>query len=542
LRRSLLALLILVASFVIAQDASDAPTCRISGTVIDSLSEQPLAGSEVTLRGPTQSSGSNWKSLSVTADAEGHFAFDSLTPGRYIITAFHTGYVNMGPGRAGARPRAANLTTPGQSIDDFAVALTPGGAISGRLTNPSNKALNQVTVQVLRHEYISGHIDLGEVSSSQTSKSGEYRIASLSPGRYFLRFLYLDPQPQKPGSDDAYVPAYYPGTSDQSQAVALTIRPGEELGGMDMTLTPRHTSTVKGVVLDAAAKTPYSDGEVNLIPKEGAIFPSPYHATTDAKGRFAIPGVPAGEYIATAQIEGEGSQATKKFGQKPVRVGDAALDGIEILVARGVEVSGHIRVEGKTVVDLTQITGSIDTTENWAREFGGEIDEAHIRSDGSFVFYDVPEGAYRISFSAVPPGTYVKSSAGSEAVEDASIGVAPGLPVRSLDFALSANAASITGTALTDQQPAPGAIILLVPSPDRRSIYHFYKRVVADSQGKFSLPSLVPGDYKIFAFEDLRRGSMMDPDFLSEFETAGKDLTLKEGDTPTVQLDVIPSE
>ncbi|HEX8816138.1 MAG TPA: carboxypeptidase regulatory-like domain-containing protein [Terriglobales bacterium] len=543
MRRVLPAFLLFTAALAFAQDASDAsPTSRISGTVIDSVTQQPLAGSEVTLRGPTASSGSNWKSLSVTADAEGHFTFDGLAVGRYIISAFQTGYVNMGPGRAGSRMRTANLTAPGQTLDDFTVALTPGGVISGHVTNSAGKPLNQVTVQVLRHEYISGHIDLGEVSSAQTGKSGEYHITSLSPGHYFLRFLYLDPQPQKPGSDEAYIATYYPGTTDQSQAIALTIRAGEELGAMDATLTPRHTMTVKGTVVDAVTKTLCSDSEINLIPKEGAIFPSPYHASADAKGRFEIHGVPAGEYIATAEVEGEASHATKKFGQKPVRISEANVDNLELLVARGVEVSGRIRIDGKTIVDLTQITGSIDSTETWAREYGGEIEDAHVRSDGSFIFYDVPEGSYRISFSAVPPGTYIKSSTSGGAVEDTSISVPRAQSVTALDFSLNPNAASITGAALSDEQPAPGVVVLVVPSADRRSIYHFYKRVVTDSQGKFSIAGLIPGDYKLFAFDDMRRGAMMDPDFLAEFETAGKDVTLKEGDSATIQIDVIPSD
>jgi hypothetical protein len=542
-RRALLASLVLAASLALAQDAPDTTaTCRISGAVVDSITQQPLSGAEVSLRGPTQSSGSNWKSLSVTSDAEGHFSFDGLAPGRYFITAFQVGYVNMGPGRAGSRPRTANLLTPGQNIDDFQVALTPGGVISGHVTNAASKPLNEVTVQILRHEYIAGRTDLGEVSSAQTNKAGEYRVSSLSPGRYFLRVLYLDPQPPKPGSDEAYIATYYPGTTDQSQAVALTLRAGEELGGTDITLTPHHTFAVKGSVIDAGSKTPTSDTDVNLIPKEGAIFPSPYHATTDAKGHFEIPGVPAGEYIATAVDEGEGNSASRKYGQKPLRIGDANLTGLELPLTRGVEVSGQIRVEGKSIVDLTQITGTIDATESWARQFGGEIEDAHVRSDGSFVFYDVPEGSYRISFSAVPPGTYVKSGTTGFAVEDTSIPVPAGMPVRSLEFTLSPGAASITGSALSDQQPAPGVVVLLVPSPERRSIYHFYKRLVADSQGKFSIQGLIPGDYKLFAFEDMRRGMMMDPDFLSEFEAAAKDLTLKEGDSLTVQVDVIPSE
>ena len=490
------------------------------------------------LRGPMASAGANWKSLSTTADGDGRFSFDDLAPGRYMVTAYHHGYVSMGPGQAGTRPRMAAVLAPGQNLDDFIVALTPGGAISGHITNAASKPLAEVTLQVLKRGYQSGHLELVEVASAQTSKSGEFRVVFLPPGKYFLRAMFLDAPPLKPGVDQAYVPTYYSGTTEQSQAIPLVLRPGEELGGMDMVLAPRRTFRVKGRVLDALTKSPVGESEVTLVDKEGTINPSPYHTTADAKGNFELTGVPPGEYVAVAEKVTDVGKLDPRRGQKFVSITDANVSGVELAIANGVEVSGRIRVEGKGTVELSQMSGNLEATEAWASESTAEIEAAHVSSDGSFAFYDVPEGTYRIHFSPAPPGYYVKSGGGG-AVEESSIAVARGLAVRGLDFVLSPGAARIEGTALLDQQPDAGVTVVLVPSGERRTQPRYYRHAVADRQGKFIMQSLTPGDYKVFAFEEIERGALMDPDFLAEYEGSGKEVSVREGDDLSLQVDVI---
>jgi len=63
-----------------------------------------------------------------------------------------------------------------------------------------------------------------------------------------------------------------------------------------------------------------------------------------------------------------------------------------------------------------------------------------------------------------------------------------------------------------------------------------------DNQGRFTLESIPPGDYKLFAWQAMERGAYLDPEFPQQFEDLGKAVSLKEGASMSVQLDAIPAE
>jgi len=515
-----------------AQNAPDQAMCSISGTVVDARTSEPLGGASVTSRGP-MGSGSGWKSTSATSDADGRFTFTGLTPGRYMITATHAGYINQGPG--GGLHNRTVVVGPGQNVDDFTVTLNPQSVITGHITDAESKPLAGVTVQVLKRRYQPGGAELSEEGAADTNKAGEYRIAPLQPGKYYLRAMFSEPPPSKPGSNLTYVPTYYPGTPDAASAVPLLVVPGAELAGMDLTLKLQHTFIIKGRTVDALSKLPVGESEVTLAPAEGSAGASPYHATADAKGNFELRGVPTGDYVAMAQKVSD-SDSGSKSGRASITVQDANLTGVDILIAKGVEVSGRLRVEGKTSLNLSQMTGTLDSTDSGATDSAIDVDNATVKPDGSFAFHDVPEGNYRISFSPIPQGFFLKADG------ELTITVTRGQPVRGLDLVLSSGAARMEGTVVNDDQPAPGAAIVLIPSAGRRGQPRYYKHAVTDRQGRFSLQGIIPGDYQVFAFEEMQRNAFMDPDFLAEYEGHGKEVTLTEGDDLKVQLDVISSE
>ncbi|MGD0301711.1 MAG: hypothetical protein ABSE86_31935, partial [Bryobacteraceae bacterium] len=69
-----------------------------------------------------------------------------------------------------------------------------------------------------------------------------------------------------------------------------------------------------------------------------------------------------------------------------------------------------------------------------------------------------------------------------------------------------------------------------------------YKTTDTDQNGHFVIKGLAPGEYKIYAWEDLEQGAEQDPDFMKPHESDGEKVSIKERAHETVQLKLIPAE
>jgi hypothetical protein len=65
------------------------------------------------------------------------------------------------------------------------------------------------------------------------------------------------------------------------------------------------------------------------------------------------------------------------------------------------------------------------------------------------------------------------------------------------------------------------------------------KLVTTDASGNFTLHGLPPGDYKIFAWEEVETNAWMDRDYRQPFESQSASAKVQESTTPTVTLRLI---
>lgn len=529
----LIVLLALTAPVSRAQSPTTSPEkSTLAGTVVDAVSQQPVRDAAVSARGslPSETLAS---SLAVT-DSSGRFSFDNLPPGRYFVGASHEGYVRPGP-----RSTTVDLAS-GQHLDDLVIYLTPGGTISGQVSNASRKPVPGVSVRALKRSRRFGKPEFDEVASADTNQAGEYKLAPLVAGEYYLRAVPSQ-EDSKGKNNEVYVPSYFPGTRGQSRSTLLVVRAGEQLASIDIPLSRVRAAVLTGRVIDAGTKLPVGLTELTLA-EEGDVTPISYSATADAKGNFELKGVPEGSYLLVAEKPVRSQNDKLMWGRRNVRVGDADLKNVEIAIRRGVEVSGRIVVDGKANVDLARLTGVLAPAQTSPiRGFMPEVGKASVKPDGSFVFQDVPEGNYRINFSPISAGFYLKAVQTPDVLVTG-VTVIRGQPVQSLELTLSSGVARLEGTVMKDQQPFPGATVVLVPDSERRSQPGYYRQTLSNRQGQFVLQNIIPGDYEVFAWQEIERGSYLDPEFLSQFEDRGKAVSLKEGSTLNLQLDVIPSE
>ena len=88
---------------------------------------------------------------------------------------------------------------------------------------------------------------------------------------------------------------------------------------------------------------------------------------------------------------------------------------------------------------------------------------------------------------------------------------------------------------------APGASVVLVPDGKGRGQPNEYRQAVTDLTGRFAMRSVPPGDYTLFAWEQIDRGAYFDPEFLARYEDRGKAVHVEEGGHVSMKLEVIPA-
>lgn len=84
--------------------------------------------------------------------------------------------------------------------------------------------------------------------------------------------------------------------------------------------------------------------------------------------------------------------------------------------------------------------------------------------------------------------------------------------------------------------------MVLVPEGKRRESDRDYRQTSADQSGKFSLQGIAPGEYRLFAFDDVEFGAYMDPDWLKPYESEGERISVGEGGKLMRDLKLIVTE
>src|SRR5262249_18323292 len=111
----------------------------------------------------------------------------------------------------------------------------------------------------------------------------------------------------------------------------------------------------------------------------------------------------------------------------------------------------------------------------------------------------------------------------------------------SLEVALSTKGGLIEGTIVDkEQKPMPGGQAVLVPEGqrDRRDLF---RPSIADQNGHFTMRNIAPGDYKLFAWEDLEPGAYYDPDLIRKYEALGTPVTVSGSGRLSLEAKVIPA-
>jgi hypothetical protein len=542
------ALLLLWPLAASAQTAKPEEFSTVEGRVLNAANGEPVGKASLLLMrtDSTQASYDWTRSYAASSDSTGKFATRNVDPGKYRLRASRNGFVTLEYGARASRPSgtALDLERP-QQLKDVDLRLTPHGVIAGRVLDADGEPLAGAQIQLLRSQYVNGRKTLSTTNTVFTNDLGEYRYAGLTPGKYYVYAEDFAGAPPTSVSEEDYVPVYYPGARDTAGAVPVDVAAGAQVRTVDMILRKARTAIVKGRVV---VELPDARGipSVRLFPRvehnsrAASTFRGPA-AKVNAAGAFEIRGLTPGSYKVVASIAKGGLWYT---GQTTVEVAGANIEDVVVTIGSGVSVTGRIRVDGETTQDLQNPHIEL-------QRGGPTVDSIllegtyRIAKDGTFRLEDLDPYRYGILIGGLPDGFYTKSIRVGEAdITYSGLDLTSGAPGE-VDILVSPKAGLVSGVArsLNTSQPPPGATAVLIPKEkERLEISVFYQQTTTDQYGRFTFKNVVPGEYQVYAWEDVESSAWMDPGFMKPLEGKGESVTVGEGAQANVQVNLIPAD
>lgn len=519
--------------------------------------------------------------FSAVTDSAGHFTI-TVPEGPVTVHAQLDGY--FGPLAGGVSPGTADATAvaSAQQPGTVRLELTPGGTITGRVTDQTGKIMVEAVVFAGLRTFRNGQPAIDFVGATQTDDRGNYRLYRLPPGQYAVAVLQnrdTASGPRPSGPIEKPVATFFPGVVDFLQAQVIDLKGGDELAGMDMQVRTALTYSISGRVVSQLPPGSVNPNRpttafLTVLPHESTGLPDTNAGVVNANadGTFEIRGVMPGSYDLIARLPSatgwgpangpDRAQSPWAFGRASVDVVAANVENVNITVHQGVDLKGRLTVDGKAMPAAVKVmlqvddnnlsyTGFFQTIGNWA---------PFIESDGSFLVPMIPEGHYRVRVALTtgptrvptpnaqgqlpPTPVPVSSSAyvadvtqGGRSVYDTGLVVTGDVPAP-IEVLLRTDGGTVDGVVTgADGKPVPNTSVVLVPDT-RRQNTNLYKVASSDLQGRFSMTRVAPGSYKAFAWMDVAAGAYQNAEFLSRYESRGAPVRVTTG-AARVDLTVI---
>lgn len=424
-------------------------------------------------------------------------------------------------------------------------------------------------VSALHSEAVVNMLNLPETTNSATSfTSTAVTNAGGMNGGSFSSSGDRDPAVRARlglAAGEEYLPVYYPGTFDHRGASVIAVRSGTETNAIDMMVMPARVAAISGAVrlLQSSAPSTRFQVQISRNPSYTARTTS---VAVDATGSFSISGLAPGSYVVTSSF---GSSEKSGIGYAVVDVAEGATSSVQLILEPGIRIHGRVLVEGRAgavpmssvrvslrtdplipgIAETTPIAPSGDGSLSLPAVVSGEYVVSvapfmtHPRATPSTPPPAVPGPPPAVVTVAGPPVGYVKAIRyGGVDVLNSPMRVDSTTPDTPLEIVIGTNPGQLDGGVFdAAQRPAGHVTVVLAPRPEQSDRFDLYRVTKTDAAGRFRLMNLPPGDYRVFAWEDVETGAWLDPRFLSVEEIRSQPVRIAEGDRLAVSVAVVPA-
>ncbi len=486
---------------------------RIAGIVVNWATGQPVAGASVAIAPTTQGTERDI-SRSVTTGADGRFAFAGLGRGKYSLMAAAHGFMLQGFERHGMYATAI-VAGPDLDSEHLVFRLQPDAAVEGIVTDENNDPVQNAMVRLFQQSTEDGRQKTIPTNQGQTDDQGQFRIGHLAPGTYYLAVsarpwyaqnnrMILRRKSNNPDAearaaqeaaalDVTYPLTFYPDSPDSAGASPIVLHPAERVttdvvmrampslhlrirtsnsgsaGSPGMVGFPRVLQRIFDGYLDSVFNAPESSVEPGIVDIAGL-----------APGHYVIE-MPSSKGGNDKGANREGYREVDLAGDLDVNANDSS--GF-------VSVGGSVLFEGAQLVPkgLAMQLSNQETGENFASE---------IRDKGQFEFEGMKPGRYTVALQGSGGYFLRKMSVTGAKLTGRTLEIGSSSSVH-IAATVGRGVAQVDGVALRGGQPFSGAMIVLVPR-DAVNNSPLFRRDQSDSDGTFTLPNVVPGQYTVLA-------------------------------------------
>jgi hypothetical protein len=357
--------------------------------------------------------------------------------------------------------------------------------------------------------------------------------------------------------NERHVMTFYPGTVDADRAVPVEVRAGAESRNININGASLPVRSVRGKVNNLPTTPGMQNPGLELIQTSIAA---------GIAGRLAVPVKPDGTFEVPRVIPGfyhVVAAAGNLLGGTSVEVGAADVNNLEVNLLSGLEVTGHVVIERQAAVRPDPAMSALRVILRPEPVTGASLGSVPV-PDGSFKIPQtatapgVPTGEYRVLVAPIHIGrtipgqptapvpaqlqtAYVKSiRLGDRDLLNETLRIERPIP-DPIEIVIGTNPGSIEGRVMTNgRQPAGTVWVALLPE-NKLKFKIDHKFTSTDLEGRFQLENVPPGDYQIYAWEDIEKLAWQEPRLMRAFESRGTALHIDEGRKATIELTAIPS-
>jgi hypothetical protein len=503
---------ILLFSMGLPAQSNQAPTVprgyRIAGVVVNWVTGQPVVGASVAIA-PTAAGTDREISRSVTTGGKGHFAFAGLGRGKYSLMATAHGYMLQYFER---HDNYATAIAVGPDFDSehLTFRLQPDASVEGRVSDENSDPVQNAMVRLFQQSLEDGRQKTIPITQDQTDDQGQFRIGHLAPGTYYLvvsarpwyaqnndggfRRKSSNPDGDARAAQEAaaldvtYPLTFYPDSPDSAGASPIVLHPGERVtADVVMRAVPALHLKIRSV---------NAGGPGMGFPRVSQrIFDGYLDSVFNAFTSSFEPGIvemslAPGRYV----IELPASKIGNDKGAN--RSGYREIDLAGDLEVNANDTSGFATVDGSAVFEgATKVPRGVAM--RLANDETGEGFEGEITDKGQFEFEGVKSGRYTMGLQSGGGYFLRKMSATGAKLVGRTLEISGGSNVH-ITAIVGRGLAQVDGVALRGDKPFSGAMIVLVPQ-DAANNLPLFRRDQSDSDGTFTLPNVLPGQYTVLA-------------------------------------------